>query len=112
MLSRVATGRLTFQRGRTWQDFVRAYTVVVDGAEVGSLRPGAELSVDVDDGPHTCRATISWTGSKEIVVPVRAGTEVRILVAPSGRGGRSRQMDRAMSTDDWLVLTVVSDGGS
>lgn len=105
-------GQITFQRRRTWQDFLRSYTILVDDTDIGTLRRSGEMSVDLEEGRHTCRAAISWTGSQEIVVPVRAGIETRILVSPSRRDGGPSPIDRAASTDDWLALTVVGDAAS
>ncbi len=102
-------GQLTFRRGVTWQDFVRSYTLIVDGEEIGKLRRGTSLSVAVNQGRHTCQARISWTGSKELDVLVPPGTEVKILISPPPKSRGVTKLDRAMSADEYLVLSVESD---
>lgn len=106
MLSRMAEARLTFRRGTTWQDFVRSYTILVDGVEVGSLRRGATLSFEVSEGPHTCQARISWTGSRELLIAAEPGAEIRVLVSPAPRKKRDGLVDRALSTDAYLVMSI------
>jgi hypothetical protein len=48
-----------------WQDRVRAYKVLVDGAEIGRLANGATGSYRVAPGEHRLRLKIDWAGSQE-----------------------------------------------
>ena len=105
----MGTGRVTFYRRRTWQDFFRSYLILVDGGEIGTLKRSGSLSVDLPAGPHTGQARISWTGSPEQSFDVLADADSRICVYPTpqkvldGFGN----MHRATSAAGWLML--VSD---
>ncbi len=79
----VPEGRVVFYRERTWQDALRSYHVIVDGRPVGRLGAKGRLSIPAEAGAHSCRATISWCGSPEVNVEVRAGHETRVLVCPA-----------------------------
>jgi hypothetical protein len=76
------TGRITFHRKRTWQDFARSYLILVDGVEIGTLKRSGSLSIDLPEGPHTCQARISSTGSSEQSIDVLADAETRVRVSP------------------------------
>lgn len=98
-------GHLIIRRGTTWQDYVRAYKILVDGVEVGEVRRGGTLTLQVTEGQHTVQARISSTGSKKSLVSVPAGGEVLVTVSPSRSKGTTR-IERAQSADDYLVLSV------
>jgi hypothetical protein len=94
--------RLVFFRTRDGGDSVRKYRLEVDGSKVGVLAPESSLAVDVEPGPHVCRARIDWTGSPATAVEPLAGQTLRIHVARAARPSFGRQ--------GWLVLDY--DAGS
>jgi hypothetical protein len=47
-------------------DWLRAYKVIVDGEEVGSIRRGQEAVFDLAPGPHRMSLRIDWAGSNEL----------------------------------------------
>ncbi len=96
-------GTLTFSRGRTWQDFVRSYDILVDGRSVGRLARSSELSVSLPPGSYSCRAQISWTGSATIQVRVVAGRATRVRILPGDQGSR---VERALSEDTYLRIEL------
>jgi hypothetical protein len=100
------TGRITFYRKRTWQDFARRYLILVDGREIGTLKRSGSLSVELPAGPHTCQARISWTGSLEQPIDVLANAETRVCVCPTPQKALDEfgNLRRATSTADWLML--------
>ena len=94
---------VTFHRRRTWQDYVRAYRIEVDGAIVGVIRSGGEFRLPIPPGVHRCRATISWTGSDYLEFEVGPGERLDILIQP----GTGSPLQRARSTSGYLALRVI-----
>jgi len=47
---------------------MRAYGVEVDGAKVGSLKPGEQLQIPLSPGTHQVRFTIDWCSSPTVMV--------------------------------------------
>ncbi len=77
--------KIIFTRpGGHYRDALRSYTVEIDGIPRGRIKPGQAVAVDVEPGPHTVRAQISWTGSPRQEVSLRPGDEVRLRVEPAG----------------------------
>jgi hypothetical protein len=97
-------GAIKLIRGSGWQDFVRSYEIFIDDESVGRLKRNSELTVAVNPGTHTIRATISGTGSPGIEVLVDSAIPTSLLVLP-GTGGSA--MDRAASTNDYLRIELV-----
>lgn len=54
---------VTFKRPRQYADMLRAYSVVIDGVVVGTLRRGEELQRTVSPGRHEFQAKIDWCSS-------------------------------------------------
>ena len=75
-------GQLTIRRPRRWQDRFRAYTIVIDGEEVGRVRAGSTVTLPITAGTHTVQLTIAWTGSNELELTINEADEVRLVVAP------------------------------
>jgi hypothetical protein len=92
--------RLVFFRTRAGGDNLRKYRVDVDGRSVGVLAPDSSLTVDVEPGPHTCRARIDWSGSPTSSLEPTAGQVIRIHVARAARP--------SFGTQGWLVLDYTS----
>jgi hypothetical protein len=88
--------RLVFFRTRDGGDSLRKYRLEVDGSKVGVLAPESSLAVDVEPGPHVCRARIDWTGSPATAVEPRAGQTLRIHVTRAARPWFGRK--------GWLTL--------
>ncbi|OKI99178.1 hypothetical protein [Kitasatospora sp. CB01950] len=79
--SAVGSVRVTRDSTRL-RDEWRAYTILVDGAAVATVRRGKSVSVDLPPGPHTVRLKIDWCASPEVVVTVAAGAERRLECGP------------------------------
>jgi hypothetical protein len=66
------------------RDIFRRYNVKVDGVQVGKIRRGGQLSVEVTPGSHYVQARIDWVGSPVREVNVIDGTDVHLTVRPAG----------------------------
>src|SRR4051812_8886184 len=86
-----------------WRDRGRAYRIEVDGAEVGRLRRGQELVVDVAPGEHRVCARIDWTGSEAISVQVAPGATASVAVSPKN-GSSWRGLLGTFSGPSWVNI--------
>lgn len=79
-------GTVTVRRpAGPYRDARRAYRVVVDGTERGTVRPGGSLEVTLAPGRHVVRAAIDWTGSPDVAVDLVPGGRVTLVVRPAGQ---------------------------
>jgi hypothetical protein len=67
-----------------YRDALRSYTLEVDGLPRGHIMPGQSVVVDIEPGPHSVRAQISWTGSPRVEVNLEPDETARLLVEPAG----------------------------
>ena len=70
--------------GGHYRDALRFYTLEVDGVPRGRIKPAQVVTIDVEPGPHTVQARISWTGSPRQEVNLGPDDEVRLRVEPAG----------------------------
>jgi hypothetical protein len=66
-----------------WRDRSRAYKVMIDGKDAGSIREDEELVTSVAAGAHRVRVKIDWTGSEEIRVDVEPGMCLSFVCEPA-----------------------------
>jgi hypothetical protein len=62
-------------------DLLRAYVVEIDGEDVGTVRDGETLQLQVATGPHTARVRVDWLGSPPVNVSVPPRGAVRLRCA-------------------------------
>jgi hypothetical protein len=65
-------------------DIFRRYNIKVDGEQVGKIRRGGQVSVEVAPGSHYVQARIDWVGSPAREANVIDGTDVHLMVRPAG----------------------------
>jgi hypothetical protein len=75
ILSRAKGGR---------RDLFRAYKVLVDDDEVGTIKRGQRLELPVAAGRHVLRLTIDWCSSRPLQLELSAGESVEVTCAPAG----------------------------
>ena len=69
-----------------WSDGLRAYRILVDGEEVGSVRVGKTLRVAVEPGTRTVEARIDWCASRPVTAVFAPGRVVTLQVYPGLEG--------------------------
>lgn len=69
--------------GALWQDRARAYRIIVDGEEVGTITNKSESRITVPPGRHAVRLRIDWGASPELVVDVGAGAQYVLECGPN-----------------------------
>ena len=79
------TGTLLITRPRQFADIFRRYRVFVDDNEVGRIKRGGVLQVQVPDGDHAVVARIDWARSNFLNVTVRAGDTTELEVGSNVR---------------------------
>ena len=79
---------IRISRDSGYADRLRAYSVMVDGSEVGSVRDGEMKVFPVEAGEHTVRAKIDWAGSKTLTFAVGENEEAAFRVKSNLRGTR------------------------
>ncbi|MDP4504018.1 hypothetical protein [Nonomuraea turcica] len=100
-------GKIVIARQRSgWRDRSRAYTVLIDGAQVGSLRRGGVLEIDVSPGQHVVQLKIDWTGSAPHNITVPPASEVN-MIACSGKAWRA--LIDMITGAEWCTLQVIED---
>jgi hypothetical protein len=63
---------------------LRSYVVRVDGAAIGKIAPGGEITSTIASGRHEIRAAISWTGSKSVRIDLIPDRTLTFEVRPAG----------------------------
>ena len=80
---------ITVKRKWGFKDMVRAYTVVLDGQHVGSLRRGQEITLQTTAGTHELQLEIDWCSSKQVSFSIaetqtksfECGNNVKVILA-------------------------------
>ena len=77
------TGRATLilRRGGGYADRMRAYRILIDGADAGEVRRNDRVVLDVPAGPVTVQARIDWARSKPMQLTLGDGEEAEIEVS-------------------------------
>jgi hypothetical protein len=66
------------------RDKARAYKVIIDGQEAGTIRHGQQQSFPVTPGSHEVFFKIDWCRSPKLTVDVADGHRAKVVCAPSG----------------------------
>lgn len=57
---------ITLSRDSGYADRIRAYRVLIDGTEVGTIDNGESKTFSVEPGPHEMVLKIDWCGSNTV----------------------------------------------
>jgi hypothetical protein len=68
---------------KKWQDRFRAYTILVDGAEVGDIRQLNEVLVPVAPGRHSVQFRVDWCRSPSVDIEVAEGATEVVTCEPN-----------------------------
>lgn len=76
------TASIVVERVRTrWQDRVRRYRIVVDGATMAKLGPGERETLTVEPGRHRVHAAIDWCRSPFLDIELGPGETAQLEVS-------------------------------
>jgi len=102
---------LTIVRDSGYADRLRAYTIVLDGVEIGTIRDDETKTFPIVLGPHSLSLKIDWCGSK----PVKLAADDGASVAFDARSNlRSPKILSALwrSIFDWNSWVLLEQRGS
>jgi hypothetical protein len=99
---------LVQRRADGWRDRLREYRVVLDGQEVGRLRPGRRCELSVTPGTHELEVRIDWAGSGSHEVVLAPGESVEYECR--NRPGWSTIVRAFTNPDSYLELQQTSPG--
>ena len=85
---RVGDSIIRITRTKSYADRLRAYRIIVNGAERGRLKAGCTIDIPVDVGNHTVAAKIDWCGSPNVNVTSTVGSIVMLSCESNLQGLR------------------------
>jgi hypothetical protein len=72
------------ERKEGLRDRARAYKVMIDGQEAGTVRHGSHESFQVTPGTHEVFLKIDWCRSPKLTVDVAGAQRAKVTCVPSG----------------------------
>ena len=79
---------MRISRGSGYSDYLRAYTVLLDGSKIGELANGETRDFSVAPGPHTISLKIDWCGSKGLNFTAIEGQPLSFSAKSNATGAR------------------------
>lgn len=67
-------GKITLYRAPSIADMFRAYQIHVDGSQIGSIKRGETVELDVESGEHIIQLKIDWLESNPVAFEIDDGT--------------------------------------
>ena len=77
---------ITLSRDSGYADRIRAYRVVIDGSEVGTINNGETKTFSVEPGPHELDLRIDWCSSNTVKFDLPVDVSVRFQCGSNLRG--------------------------
>jgi hypothetical protein len=72
------------ERKEGLRDRARAYKVMIDGQQAGTIRHGSHESFEVVPGEHEVFLKIDWCRSPKLTADVVGGQRAKVTCVPSG----------------------------
>jgi hypothetical protein len=88
------------RESRPWRDRSRAWTVVLDGIRIGSVKNGEVFTSEASVGVHRLQLRIDWTGSQSMEFRVDSSDPILIFLATPGPA-----FPGLLSRDRWIRLS-------
>lgn len=79
--------KVVIKRDRGWADSLRKYKVIVDEKEIGRIKQGKSIEVEVNSGQHEIYCKIDWCRSNKIVFNINNENEVKSFEVKSSLRG-------------------------
>lgn len=80
------TSFITLSRDSGYADRIRAYRILVDGVEVGTINNGESKTFSIEPGPHEMVLKIDWCSSNTIKFDLPAARSLRFECGSNLRG--------------------------
>ena len=93
-------------RDSGYADRLRAYTIVLDGVVIGTIRNGETKTFPIVPGPHSISLKIDWCGSKPVRFAAADGDSVAFDAKSNLRGLKimSALWRSVFAWNSWLLL--------
>ena len=79
-----AQGTIEIEREKAYVDKVRAHKVLIDDAQVGTIKEGETKSFPVAPGSHEVVLRIDWARSPVVTIDVAPGAIAKLRTRPNG----------------------------
>ena len=77
---------ITLSRDSGYADRIRAYRVLIDGLEVGTISNGESMTFSVEPGPHEIVLKIDWCSSNTVKFDLSGNGTARFQCGSNLRG--------------------------
>ena len=77
---------LRIKRDAGWHDKLRAYKLFLDGAKVGLLKEGEQLTLRIPSGNYRIIAKIDWCSSPEVECDISENETIEFRCCSALRG--------------------------
>jgi hypothetical protein len=67
-----------------YRDRFRMYTVILDGRNVGRIKRGQAIEIDISPGSHVAMLKLVWCSSPRLTFSVSPGEDVILACRPGG----------------------------
>ncbi|MFI0967650.1 hypothetical protein ACH4S8_40690 [Streptomyces sp. NPDC021080] len=102
-------GTVVLSRAQSsYRDALRGYAVLIDAAQVGSIRRGQTLRFEMPPGEHRLRLKIDWCTSRPLTVLVEEGRTVCFICSPGGDASKALDAVSA-NRGDYITLQQTSE---
>ncbi len=95
---------LTLKREKRWADKLRAYKILFDGREVGSIKEGEVWTFSCEPGRHTLQLKIDWCVSPTLEFDVAADSQ-EIAFECRSNVNSVLSLFAFFRPDNWIALT-------
>lgn len=79
---------LRISRDSGYADYVRSYSSVLDGKNIGQIKTGESKDFQIGSGNHDLRVKIDWAGSKSLKFAADDNDKTAFRVSSNLRGWR------------------------
>jgi hypothetical protein len=98
---------LKIRRAKEFADYLRSYTILLDGDKLGEIKNGETREFPISPGQHQLRMKIDWCGS--MTIPFVAATDSEILDFSvrsnlKGSGGLAALYYLIFKPNEWIVV--------
>jgi len=79
---------IILNRKNDYRDFIRKYSVIVDGEEITKIKSGEIKELDIKPGKHKIQLEIDWCKSNALDIDYDQGEEIELKCGNSMKGLR------------------------
>lgn len=79
---------LVIERGSGYADKIRAYSVVLDDDQIGSVGDGQTMEFELKPGTHTLYLKIDWARSNKVTFEASGNKTIRFKCGSNLRGAK------------------------